>query len=97
MACSTCNTSLTKEELPGATDAVAQVGVAITLWQCDAVLQFICLLSVSIIRSAPLLLLMTQVSCFFASLQCWVQGYALGKGPVLFCFSIKGLRHLSCC
>jgi hypothetical protein len=28
-------------------------------------------------------------------LQCWVQGNALGKGPVLFCFSAKGLRHLS--
>jgi hypothetical protein len=26
---------------------------------------------------------------------CMLQGNALGKGPVLFCFSAKGLRHLS--
>jgi hypothetical protein len=30
-------------------------------------------------------------------LHCWSQGNALGKGPVLFCFSAKGLRHLSRC
>jgi hypothetical protein len=24
-----------------------------------------------------------------------LQGNALGKGPMLFCFSAKGLRHLS--
>jgi hypothetical protein len=28
-------------------------------------------------------------------MQFWSQGNALGKGPVLFCFSAKGLRHLS--
>jgi hypothetical protein len=31
----------------------------------------------------------------FLSLHCFLQGNALGKGPVLFCFSAKGLRHLS--